>query len=163
MLSVRYLVLAALAVWVGGMVVLGLVVAPSAFRVLQGTVPENGRVLGGAVFGEVLRQFHLIAYACGGIIVLGLFVMKFVGPPPAFFEIRAGLAALMLGIALYSGLIISTRMTQLQQSVPGSLSALSETDARRVRFDALHRRSTALMTINVGLGLVSLFWYVRRE
>jgi len=38
---------------------------------------------------------------------------------------------------------------------------LPERDPRRVRFDALHKTSTTLMTASVVLGLVSLFWYTR--
>jgi hypothetical protein len=41
------------------------------------------------------------------------------------------------------------------------MSALPQTDARKARFDRLHGMSTTLMTINIGLGLVLLYWYVR--
>jgi hypothetical protein len=41
------------------------------------------------------------------------------------------------------------------------VSRLPESDERRIRFDQLHARSTMLMTMNIGLGLVLLFWYVR--
>src|SRR5262249_57296914 len=82
MVAVRYVALLALVVWLGGMVMLGAVVAPSTFRVLQAADPAAGRVLAGALFGEILRLFHLLAYACGALIILALVVMKFVGPPP---------------------------------------------------------------------------------
>ena len=82
MLLVRYLALAALVVWVGGMVILGLLVAPQTFRVLQASNPADGRMLAGALFGAILRQFHLVAYACGAVLLVCLFVMKFLGPPP---------------------------------------------------------------------------------
>ena len=103
MLAIRYLALAALVVWLGGMVVLGLIVAPTTFRVLQEADPSGGRVLAGALFGELLSQFHLLAYACGGVVLVALFVMKFLGPPPAAFVVRAAIVAAMLAIAVYSG------------------------------------------------------------
>src|SRR5882672_9051194 len=103
MLVVRYIVLAALVVWLGGMLVLGGVVAPATFRVLQAADPDNGRVLAGLLFGDVLRQFHLLAYACGVVVLIGLFLMKFLGPPPPAFVLRSMIVAAMLGIALYSG------------------------------------------------------------
>jgi hypothetical protein len=161
MLAVRYVALAALVVWLGGMVVLGLVVAPSTFRVLQAAAPENGRVLAGAVFGEVLRLFHLIAYACGAVILACFLVLKFIGPPPPAFLPRAAIVVLMLGLAIYSGVPVTRELDAIQAQVAGSVSRLPESDPRRVRFDRLHRTSTALMTINMGLGLVLLFWYVR--
>jgi hypothetical protein len=49
----------------------------------------------------------------------------------------------------------------VQAQVSGPISALPAADARRIEFDRLHQTSTALMTLNIGLGLVLLFWYVR--
>jgi hypothetical protein len=159
MLAVRYLALAALVVWLGGMAVLGLIVAPSTFRVLQAADPAAGRVLAGALFGEILGQFHLLEYACGGLLFVCLLVLKFVGPPPRGFVPRLALVAIMLGLAVYSGVPVTREITRLQSEVTGPISALAETDARRVRFDRLHQTSTALMTVNMALGLVLLFWY----
>jgi hypothetical protein len=103
MLAVRYVALAALVVWLGGMVT--------------------------AVFGDLLRPFHLVSLACGAIILVSLFIMKFVGPPPHAFVPRAALTALMLLVL--------------------GLSAL------------LRSASSLLLEINLVLGLVLLFWYVR--
>jgi uncharacterized membrane protein len=161
MLAVRYVALAALVVWLGGMVILGLVVAPSTFGVLQSSDPVNGRMLAGAVFGTILRRFHFIAYACAAILFVSLFVMKFVGPPPQAFVVRAGIVFVMLLLALYSGVPVTRELEQLQSQVSGPISRLPETDQRRIRFDQLHRTSTMLMTINMALGLVLLYWYVR--
>jgi hypothetical protein len=103
MLAVRYVALAALVVWLGGMVT--------------------------AVFGDLLRPFHLVSLACGSIILVSLFIMKFVGPPPHAFVPRAALTALMLLVL--------------------GLSAV------------LRSASSLLLEINLVLGLVLLFWYVR--
>jgi uncharacterized membrane protein len=161
MLVIRYLALLTLVVWLGGMVILGLLVAPSTFRVLQATDPANGRMLAGAVFGEILRHFHLVAYACGLILLVCLFVMKFVGPPPQAFVLRSAIVFGMLVVAAYSGVPVTRELAAIQSQVAGPVSRLPATDPRRVRFDRLHRTSTALMTLNMGLGLVLLFWYVR--
>ncbi|MGE0705986.1 MAG: DUF4149 domain-containing protein, partial [Vicinamibacterales bacterium] len=110
---VRYVTLAALVVWLGGMLILGGVVAPAAFDVLP-RVALDGRAIAGDVFGEILRRFHLVAYGCGAIIFVGLFVMKFVGPPPAAFVPRAAIVAAMLAVAAYSGQIVSPEIEALQ-------------------------------------------------
>ena len=108
MLIVRYLALAALVVWLGGMVTLGLLTTPSR---------------------EVLQQFNLVAYGCGGLIIICLLVQKFVGPPPAAFVPRLGLVALMLAVAAGGG--------------------------------TLARASTTPRFVDIALGFVLLFWYVR--
>jgi hypothetical protein len=161
MIVVRYVALTALVVWLGGMVILGLLVAPSTFGVLQSADPNNGRMLAGAVFGTILRRFHYVAYGCGAVLFISLFLMKFVGPPPHAFVVRAGIVFVMLLVALYSGVPVTRELEHLQSQVSGPVSRLPHDDARRLRFDQLHRRSTMLMTLNMGLGLVLLYWYVR--
>jgi hypothetical protein len=108
MLGIRYVTLAALVVWLGGMVTLALIAAPSA---------------------EDLRRFQSVGFACGAVIFICLFVIKFVGPPPHDFFRRVGLVALMLAVAIYAG----------------------------IRPQA----SSVSMTIDIVLGFVLLFWYVR--
>jgi hypothetical protein len=159
--AVRYIALAGLVVWLGGMIVLGLLVAPSTFRVLQAQDPVGGRVLAGAVFGEILRQFHLLAYLCGGLILVCLLIMKLVGPPPRAFPLRAAIVVVVLALAAYSGVPVSREIAQIQSQVSGPMNKLPDTDPRRVRFNRLHSTSALLMTINMALGLVLLFWYVR--
>jgi|SRR5439155_10561497 len=103
MLAVRYVALAALVVWLGGMVTV--------------------------VFGERLPPFHFVALICGAVVLVSLFVMKFVGPPPHDFVPRAAVTALMLVLV--------------------AASATARTAA------------AALTAINLALGLLLLFWYVR--
>jgi hypothetical protein len=161
MLAIRYVALLALVIWLGGMIMLGLLVAPATFRVLQAAEPVTGRVLAGSVFGEILRNFHLVAYACGFVVLVCLFAIKFLGPPPHAFIPRVAIIVAMLLIAVYSGYPVAREIADVQSQVSGPMNGLSPTDARRMRFDTLHQRSTVLMTINMALGLVLLFWYVR--
>jgi uncharacterized membrane protein len=161
MFVVRQIGLVALAVWLGGMSVIAFLVAPTTFRMLEAADPHNGRVLAGALFGEVLRGFHLLAYACGVILLLSLLVIKFVGPPPGAFKVRICLVTVMLAIALYSGVPLTRALTSLQSSVAVPINTLEDTDPRRNRFDRLHATSTALWTVNIALALISLAWYAR--
>jgi hypothetical protein len=115
MVAVRYVALVALVIWVGGMIALPLLVAPA---------------VSGDTIGEMSRRFHLLAYACGGAVFVSLFVMKFVGPPPHAFALRAAIVFVMLLLSGYAG-------TGMTPAVP------------------------VLATINIGLGLLLLGWYVR--
>lgn len=69
---VRYVALAALVVWLGG------------------TLQAAG--------GDLGRHAPAIAYACGAVMLVSLFVMKFVGPPPHGFVVRVALVLVMLGV-----------------------------------------------------------------
>jgi len=76
--AVRYVALAALVVWLGGMVTV--------------------------VFGNKLPPFQFVALICGAVILVSLFVMKFVGPPPRAFVPRAALTLLMLLLVALSAM-----------------------------------------------------------
>jgi uncharacterized membrane protein len=163
MIVLRYAYVLALVVWLGGMVVVGSVVAPAVFQVLQTRSPEAGRILAGAVFGTVLGRFHYLAYACGGIILVTLIVMAVLGPRPTAFAVRTALVSAMLGIALYSGFVVLRSVEHLQHEIGVNVSpsSLPAGDTRRVRFDQLHVLSTRLMMINMIGALVLLYWEAR--
>jgi hypothetical protein len=67
----------------------------------------------------------------------------------------------MLALELYSGVPVTRELAHVQSQVAGPVSQLAAADPLRVRFDRLHRTSTLLMTINMGIGFVLLYWYVR--
>ena len=72
MLVLRYVYVLALAVWLGGMVVLGAIVAPSDVSGAASVCTGRGRALAGAVFGTVLQRFHYVAYASGAVLLVTL-------------------------------------------------------------------------------------------
>src|SRR5688572_8374697 len=85
MLALRYAYVLALVVWLGGMLLLGAIVAPTTFQVLQASAPEHGRALAGELFGVLLSRFHYVAYAAGAVLLLTLAAMAVLGPRPAQF------------------------------------------------------------------------------
>jgi hypothetical protein len=161
MLALRYAYVLALAIWLGGMVVLGAVVAPATFQVLQASAPENGRLLAGELFGSILSRFHYVAYAAGGTLLITLAVMAILGPRPRSFAIRLGVAAAMLLVAVYSGVVVLGTIDAIQREVGGLPSRLPSSDERRIRFDELHQLSTQLMMVNVVGALALLYWEAR--
>jgi hypothetical protein len=104
MIVVRYLTLVALVVWLGAML--------------------------GARFADLGRS-DLVGYGCGATIVVGLFVTKFMGPPPHAFAARVAIVVLMLGFAAAS------------------------------TFGASADVSRMLAVVNIALGFILLVWYVR--
>jgi uncharacterized membrane protein len=160
-LALRYVYVLALALWLGGMVVLGAVVAPTTFQVLQASEPATGRLLGGAVFSAVLSRFHYVAYGAGTLALVALGAMALLGPRPRAFAARSTIVGVMLLLALYSGFIVLREVESIQQEVGGLPSRLAAGDARRVRFDELHQLSTRLMMLNIVGALALLYWEAR--
>jgi hypothetical protein len=72
MIVVRYATLAALVIWLGALV-----------------SQRAGSLIAGGTTADV----------CGAAVLVGLFVLKFMGPPPRGFVVRAAIAVLMLAIA----------------------------------------------------------------
>ena len=161
MFALRYAALAAIALWVGGIVILGGVAAPATFDLLAARGVADHRVLGGAIFGEMLRRFHLVAYGCAGVLFLSLLVRAVLGPRPAYFGMRFAIFGLMLVATLYSGIVLSRRIEDARAAAGGAPSALAENDPRRTEFGRLHRISTILLLIPVAGGLALLFWEAR--
>lgn len=161
MVVLRYVFALGLACWLGGMVILAAVVAPATFGVLQSREGTAGRVLAGAVFGETLRRFHVVAWVSGAVLLGSLVGMGLIGGRPPALGIRLAIVAAMLALALVSGTVISRRVERLQRAVAGSMAELPADDARRVEFGRLHAVSTALMLVNIAGGLVLLYWEAR--
>jgi hypothetical protein len=163
MLALRFAALVAIAVWVGGLLALGAIAAPAIFDVVAARGIADARIVSGAIFGEALRRFHLVAYGCGAAVVLALVARAVLGPRPRQFALRLGIAAVMAGAALYAGLIVHARITSLQQEIGATVSAssLPPGDPRRVEFGRLHGRSALVQFVPIVGGLLLLFWELR--
>jgi len=161
MLALRYVYVLALVVWLGGMLVLGALVAPTTFQILQATEPTTGRELAGEVFGATIARFHYVAYAAGGLLLVSLTAMAVLGPRPRAYAVRSALIVATLGVSLYSGLVVLSRIDNLQQQAGGPVSRLAADDARRLQFDQLHQLSTQLMMLNMAGALILLYWEAR--
>jgi hypothetical protein len=104
MIIVRYATLAALVLWLGAML--------------------------GVRFGEAMRQLPLLAPVSGAVIFVGLFAMKFMGPPPPSFAPRAAIVFVMLAMTFASAWMSGWA-------------------------------ASALLTVNIALGFLLLYWYAR--
>src|SRR5450759_4595307 len=130
MFALRYAALLTLVIWVGGLLALGAIAAPSLFDVLAAKQIPESRMLAGALFGEMLRRFHLVSYGAGALLLGTLVLRRVLGPRPRRFGWRAGLATVMLGASAWSGLVVATRIAQLQQEIGATRSGAC-TSSRR--------------------------------
>jgi hypothetical protein len=151
----------ALVVWVGGLVVLGGLVAPAIFDVTAARHVPEGRLLSGALFGEILRRFDLVSYGAGAVLLFTLALRAILGPRPRRFAWRAALGVLMLATSLYSGMIVGRRIAQLQGEIGVAPSSLAADDPRRIEFGRLHGLSTGLQLVPLLGGLILMYWELR--
>jgi hypothetical protein len=161
MLALRFAGLLALAVWVGGLVALGAIAAPAIFDVVTLRPIADGRALSGAIFGEILRRFHLVAYGCAAGVIGSLITRAVLGPRPRWFAVRLAIAAVMLAATAYSGLVVSPRIERLRADIGVSPSSLADHDPRRAAFGQLHGLSTTLLLVPLIGGLLLLQFEAR--
>ena len=163
MVVLRFATVLAIAVWIGGLLVLGAIAAPAIFDVVALRQVPDARLLSGAIFGEVFRRFHLVSYGCAAIILVALSIRAVLGPRPRRFSTRVALTLLMLGGALYSGMVLSSRIAQVQQEIGAGIapSSLPVGDPRRVAFGRLHGQSTLVQLVPIVGGLVLMLFELK--
>jgi len=163
MFLLRYVALLALVVWVGGLVALGGIAAPATFDVMAARQVADGRVLAGAVFGEILRRFFLASMGAAAVILVSLVLRRILGPKPRHFGWRAGILLLMIASSVYAGIFVAGRIAAIQSSMTVAPSSLPESDPRRVEFGRLHATSSALQLVPLVGGLALIFWELRES
>lgn len=161
MLALRFAALVALALWVGGLVVLGGIAAPSIFDVTAAREVADGRVVAGAIFGEALRRFHLLSYGCGFLLFATLLARAALGPRPVRLALRLAIVIVMLAAAGYSGLVLTGEIDALRADIGVAPSSLPEADPRRALFGRLHAWSTALQAIPALGGLMLMVFELK--
>jgi len=161
MLALRYVALLTLVIWVGGLLALGGIAAPSTFDVLAARHVPDDRLLAGALFGEMLRRFEGVSYIAGGLLLLTLVTRRILGPRPHRFAWRAGIATLMLLASVCAGRVVATRIAQLQRDIGVAPSSLPDNDPRRIEFGRLHGLSTSLQLVPLLGGLFLIYWEAR--
>lgn len=151
----------ALVVWVGGLVALGGVAAPATFAVMAARQIPDGRLLAGAVFGEVLRRFFFVSCGAAAVVFVSLALRRILGPRPRHAGIRAAVLVLMASATVYAGVVVAGRIERLQASIGVAPSSLAADDPRRIEFGRLHVESTALQLVPLLGGLALIFWEMK--
>jgi len=139
----KWLYLAALAVWLGSIVFFSFFVAPTVFRTLP--TDEAGRVV-----GTIFPNYYRLGYICGLLLLLtSLVLWRGASTAAAGWVATSALAAVMLLLTLYAGLVIQPRAHALraQLSDPAAPAAKEE-------FDALHRRAVQANAAGLIGGLI---------
>src|SRR5262245_17611597 len=135
---VRFLSLVILAVWVGGLAILGAVTAPTIFSALQAHDPVGGRTLAADVFGAIFQRFQHVSWLLGGLLLALLALRAALGPRPRHTGLRVLMIAVMIAISVGTALLITPRINQLRVEAAGPLASLPDPDPRKIEFNRLH-------------------------
>lgn len=142
--------LAALAVWVGGMVALGACAAPVVFS----KVPAP---LSGETMGTIFRRFDVVAMASAVVVLAAEAVRALLQPGrPGFLDRLRGIASLVAaGCAVYVGAVSSPAILALHES--GAVRGVGEAGAA---LDRIHHLAEILGKSEVALGLLLIVLHV---
>lgn len=144
----------ALAILVGGAVVLGLAAAPAIFA----TVSSRGEA--GTIFGAVLGRYDGLAILSVILIVvtsvLKASAFEVTGAPETRLILRWIALLVLCGATLYSSVWASPVARSIRAQTPGWDDLRDDAPLRR-EFQSLHRSSRRAMTVAILAGIVAMF------
>jgi hypothetical protein len=149
----RFLMLLALVVWVGGIIFLAFVEAPTVFA--PGLLPT--RHMAGSIVGRSVDLLHDMAIVSGFVfLIASMTYYRMIRGDTRPLALRHLLIIVMLGLTMISQFAISPKMHALREQA-GVIDDLALNDPVRGGFDRLHRWSEGFESAVLLLGLVAIF------
>ncbi len=130
--------------WVGAIWIVGYVVTPTLFAMLE-------RSVAGDVAGRLFGYVSMIGFICGGLLLLFALVLDC--RPGWLRTWNIWILAAMLTITMFSEYLVSPQLTELRLAAGGEW--VPDSPLQR-HFAKLHGISSALYVVNSLLGLVLL-------
>jgi len=153
----RFLMLLALVVWLGGLIFLAFVVAPTAFA--PGLLPT--RHMAGSIVGRSLDVLHWVGMIAGVVfLITSMIYSRMTVGSPRPLAARHVLIALMLLLTVISQFAISPKMHALRAQV-GVIDNVPSDNPLRVEFNRLHVWSEKFEEGVLLLGLAALYLTAR--
>jgi hypothetical protein len=137
-----------LAVWIGGTIALGALVAPALFRTLP-------RMQAGAIFGTVLRRFARVRLGALMAAIAAAAVQRLLWErtPTLWISLRWAALGFMAVAVLYE---IASLERALEARRVHLTPEMAEDHPERKAFNALHKRAEALLKGSVAAALVAM-------
>jgi len=149
----RFLMLLSLVVWLGGLIFLAFVEAPTAFT--PGLLPT--RHMAGSIVGHSLDLLHYMAIASGIVFLIASMLLSRLSTGDARpLAARHLLIVLMLMLTVISQFAISPKMHALRAEV-GVIDNVPLDNPLRHEFDRLHVWSEKFEEAILLLGLVAIY------
>jgi uncharacterized membrane protein len=130
---IKWLYLTALIVWVGEVVFLSFVVAPSLFRALP--TPEAGSAV-----SAIFPIYYRVGYVCGAVLVFTSLALLAGASARAGWIVTSLLAVAMLSATLYAGVVIQPRAGALRPLIHEATAP----ESVKHEFSRLHRMAVQL-------------------
>lgn len=158
-MTLNYLRLILLAMWLGAAIFFSVVVAPVAFSVLDHVHSMDGRESAGAIVS-----------LCLGLINLSGFVISLLALISGVFRVRKTVWSLietasLLTTAVGTGVghwIIRARLQALKRGFTVPIDLIPEDDPRRIAFDTLHGYSVKALGVAMIAALIGLVFITYR-
>jgi hypothetical protein len=149
----RFLILLSLVVWLGGIIFLAFVEAPTVFS--PGLLPT--RHLAGSIVGRSLELLHYIGIASGTVfLTASMFYSWTINGNARPLAGRHLLIVLMLVLTLISQFAITPKMHAIRDEA-GVMDSLALDNPKRQEFDRLHFWSEKFEGGVLLLGLIALY------
>jgi uncharacterized membrane protein len=144
----------ALAILVGGALVLGAAAAPAIFA----TVKSRGEA--GSIFGAILGRYDGLAILCVVLIVVASVLkataFEVTGAPETRLIVRWIALVILCGATLYSSAWANPVARSIKAQTPGWDDLRDDAPMRR-EFGSMHASSRRAMTVATAAGIVAMF------
>lgn len=147
MVIIRFIHLLSLIVWIGGMIFLVTIGAPSIFKVLP-------REAAGDVLGDIFPRYWIMGYLCSGTALVTIFILSI--REKVYPWGRISLLVLMTVLTLYLGLVVAARAREVRVQIR-TIEDGSKKEALKEEFKVLHKWSVFLNVIILISGLAVVF------
>jgi len=145
--------LLALVVWIGGIIFLAFVEAPTVFA--PGLLPT--RHMAGSIVGRSVDVLHDIAIVSGLVfLIASMTYCRMTAGNARPLALRHLLIVAMLALTMISQFAVSPKMRALREQA-GVIDNLALNDPVRAQFDRLHRWSEDFESAVLLLGLIAIF------
>ena len=152
----KFLMVLALVLWIGGIVFFGAVVAPTVFSVL----PTHD--LAGKVVTRSLATLHLIGIISGVVFLICSMIYAYFARGSAELLAPRHIAIVaMIALTFIAQDVVGAKMNRIKDQI-GVIDNVPVNDPQRVEFNRLHLWSTRLEGCILVLGLGVLYGTARR-
>ena len=144
-LGLHFLHTFALAIWVGGGLIIGAIVAPTVFG------STATREQAGTITARVLQRFDTLVVICIPVLLItSLLMILWYGRLSAWYAIEYVCIGLMSGSALFSMILITPRIRTAR--------AVDVAPASSDDFERFHRMAVLCMQFNLACGTVAILF-----